>query len=53
VAVEGNSELREAIKAFALLLAHPQQSPTEQNKYTGSGVANAGRVLPLNEPSQS
>ncbi len=53
VAVEGNSELREAIKAFALLLAHPQQSPTVQNKYTGSGVANAGRVLPLNEPSQS
>ena len=53
VAVEGNSELKDAIKAFALLLAHPQQAPAQQNKYTGSGVANAGRVLPLNEPSQS
>jgi|TARA_B100001964_G_C14207638_1_gene588917 chromosome segregation ATPase len=53
VAVEGNSELRDAIKAFALLLAHPQQSVTQQNKYTGSGVQNAGRVLPLSEPSES
>ncbi|MEC9466365.1 MAG: hypothetical protein VX834_11300 [Myxococcota bacterium] len=53
VAVEGNPELREAIRAFALLLAHPQQAVTQQNKYTGSGVQNAGRVLPLSEPSES